>query len=350
MTTVFRRPSGQLLVAGILTAAIIGIGLVALGLGSVEVGVHEVVAVVARRLRLIDGAAVTLTQDQIVWQLRMPRILTSVVVGAILAQCGCVLQTLTRNELADPYLLGISSGAATGAVIGLVFGIAIPGVPQRYTMAVLAFAGAVVALAVVLALATGRSGSLPPVRTILAGVAVAQIASALTSMIIMVFGDRNQARDVMSWTLGSFAGARVDGLVLLCVGAVTFLVVLIGYAPTLDAFAFGDTAAAALGVNVTATRWGVLAGTSLATALTVAMVGPIGFVGLTVPHVMRLLIGPGHRALLPIAALAGGGLMLVADTLARTLAESREIPVGVVTALIGAPVLIVLLRRQAARS
>ncbi|MFV0428173.1 MAG: FecCD family ABC transporter permease [Arachnia sp.] len=347
---VFRRPGGHILVGALLGVFILGFGIIALGMGSVAIPVSDVIDVVARRVRLTDGAGVSLTQDQIVWQMRLPRILTCVAVGAILAQCGCVLQTLTRNELADPYLLGISSGAATGAVVGLVFGVSVPWVPQRYTIAFLAFIGAVVALGAVLLLATGGSGSLPPVRTILAGVAVAQIASALTSMIIMVFGERGQARDVMSWTLGSFAGARIEGLMLLCLGAACFLGVLVWFAPTLDAFAFGDTAAASLGVNVTATRWGMLAATSLATALTVAMVGPIGFVGLTVPHVMRLLTGPSHRALLPIAALAGGGLMLVADTIARSIADGREIPVGVVTALIGAPVLIVLLRRQAARS
>lgn len=319
-----------------------------LGVGSVSIDAANVTQVVARRLHLIDGEAVTVLEDQIVWQLRLPRVLGAAAVGAVLALCGAVMQSLLTNELADPFLLGISSGAAFGAVLALTFGVTVLG--TSLGVGVAAMLGAVMALGLVLALATSRSGALPSVRTILAGVAIAQLSGAGTSMLIMVFGNRDTARQVLAWTLGSFAGVRTrDALVLLAVALVVVVAVL-ATASTLDAFAFGETAALSVGVDVRRVTWLLLVGTALATAATVGVVGPIGFVGLVVPHLVRLVVGPGHHGLLPLAALTGALLMVWADTAARSLAPDREIPVGVVTALVGAPVLIALLRRQARRS
>lgn len=333
-----------------LAALVAMLSVIALGVGSAELGVRDVFEVVARRLGLISGEQVSVLADRIVWELRMPRVLGALAVGASLAICGVILQSLTRNELADPYLLGISSGASVGAVAVLVFGISLPLVPENLTITVAAFGGALLALIVVLVLATGRSGSLPPSRTILAGVAVGQLCGAFTSLAIMVFGDRNVAQSVMAWTLGSFAGVRWPNSVILLAGAAAALAVLIFATSTLDAFAFGETSARSLGINVERARWSLLVVAALITAMTVAFVGPIGFVGLTVPHLVRLATGPGHRTLLPLSALAGAALLLGADTLARVLRPGSEIPIGVVTAVIGAPVLVFLLRRQAARS
>lgn len=333
-----------------LAALVVVLGGVALGLGSADVGARDVFDVVARKLGLIAGEHVSVLADRIVWELRMPRVLGALAVGASLAICGVILQSLTRNELADPYLLGISSGASVGAVTVIVFGVTLPFVPANLTITAAAFAGALLALVLVLVLATGRSGALPPSRTILAGVAVGQLCGAFTSLAIMVFGERDVARTVMAWTLGSFAGVRWPGAAILLLGAGVSLVALALAATTLDAFAFGETSARSLGVNVTRARWTLLVATALITAMTVAFVGPIGFVGLTVPHLVRLATGPSHRTLLPLSALAGATLMLGADTLARTLRPGSEIPIGVVTAAIGAPVLVFLLRRQAARS
>ncbi len=330
----------------ILAASIV----IALGIGPVRVPPADVLTVVARRLHLVAGHGVSVLDDEIVWQLRLPRIVAAVVVGAGLAQCGCVLQSLTRNDLADPYLLGVSSGAAVGAVCALVLGWALPGVPGRYSVAVSAFVGAIAALAIVLALATGRSGELPAGRTILAGVAVGQLCGAFTSFVVMVFGPRDGARAVLAWTLGSFSGARSGDAILLTVVVGIAVVGLTWCAPLLDAFAFGDVSARSLGVDVRTVRWALLVATALLTAATVAVVGPIGFVGLVVPHVVRLLVGPAHRTLLPLAAVCGGILMLWSDTAARTLGAGQEIPVGVVTAIVGTPVLVVLLRRQARRT
>ncbi|MDO5628979.1 MAG: iron chelate uptake ABC transporter family permease subunit [Mobilicoccus sp.] len=322
----------------------------ALGVGAATVPVADVIGVLARRLHLIAGENVTVLADRIVWQLRLPRVVAAAAVGAALALCGVVLQSLTRNELADPYLLGLSNGAAVGAVTVLVFGVGVGAATRGVAVGVGAFVGALAALALVLALATGRSGELPPSRTILAGVAVGQLAGAYTSLAIIVFGERDAARQVLTWTLGSFAGVRWPSALVLLALAVATTASVLWCARSLDAFAFGEVSARSLGVPVTTLRWTLLVGCALVTAGTVAVVGPIGFVGLTVPHIVRLLVGPGHAALLPLSALTGAVLMLAADTAARTVAGAQEIPVGVVTAAIGAPVLVWLLRRQARRS
>lgn len=337
------------LLAAFLGTALVASALVVLGVGAVHVPVHDVIRVVARRFRLINGSDVTVLDDRIVWQLRAPRVIGSMAVGALLAMCGAVLQTLTGNYLADPYLLGISSGASVGAVLVIVVGMS-SALGQSILMAVASFAGAVGALIIVLALATGRSGELPTSRTILAGVAVGQLCAAGVSMMIMVFAESNAVRSVLSWTLGSFTGLRWGSTVTLSVVTVPALIAGMAVCHTLDAFAFGDVSAMSLGIPVNAVRWSIMVGTALLTALCVAFVGPIGFVGLIVPHIVRFWSGPRHVRLLPASALVGALLMLWSDTAARCLRPDTEIPVGVVTAVIGAPVLVILLRRQASRS
>ena len=337
------------LLAAFLGTALVASALVVLGVGAVHVPVHDVIRVVARRFRLINGSDVTVLDDRIVWQLRAPRVIGAMAVGALLAMCGAVLQTLTGNELADPYLLGISSGASVGAVLVIVVGMS-SALGQSILMAVASFAGAVGALIIVLALATGRSGELPTSRTILAGVAVGQLCAAGVSMMIMVFAESNAVRSVLSWTLGSFTGLRWGSTVTLSVVTVPAFIAGMAVCHTLDAFAFGDVSAMSLGIPVNAVRWSIMVGTALLTALCVAFVGPIGFVGLIVPHIVRFWSGPRHVRLLPASALVGALLMLWSDTAARCLRPDTEIPVGVVTAVIGAPVLVILLRRQASRS
>ena len=337
------------LLAAFLGTALVASALVVLGVGAVHVPVHDVIRVVARRFRLINGSDVTVLDDRIVWQLRAPRVIGAMAVGALLAMCGAVLQTLTGNELADPYLLGISSGASVGAVLVIVVGMS-SALGQSILMAVASFAGAVGALIIVLTLATGRSGELPTSRTILAGVAVGQLCAAGVSMMIMVFAESNAVRSVLSWTLGSFTGLRWGSTVTLSVVTVPAFIAGMAVCHTLDAFAFGDVSAMSLGIPVNAVRWSIMVGTALLTALCVAFVGPIGFVGLIVPHIVRFWSGPRYARLLPASALVGALLMLWSDTAARCLRPDTEIPVGVVTAVIGAPVLVILLRRQASRS
>jgi iron complex transport system permease protein len=290
-------------------------------------------------------------RDGIVWQLRMPRVLTAAAVGAGLALCGVVMQALTRNPLADPYLLGLSSGASVGAVLVIVLGIGL-------VLPLAAFGGALVALVATLALAGagwgagagGRAGSgggsRTPTRTVLAGLAVSAVFGAVTSLVIFWSATGDSYREILNWLLGSLAGTdwtsvAIAGGAMLLVG-----LPLIASARTLDAFAFGDTAAAALGVHVGRSRALLLGGTALLTGALVAVSGAIGFVGLILPHAVRFLVGSRHRALLPLSALAGAIFLVWADTGARTLFDPRELPVGILTALIGGPVFAVLMLRN----
>jgi iron complex transport system permease protein len=290
-------------------------------------------------------------RDGIVWQLRMPRVLTAAAVGAGLALCGAVMQALTRNPLADPYLLGLSSGASVGAVLVIVLGIGL-------VLPLAAFGGALVALVATLALAgagwgaggaggrAGSGGSLTPTRTVLAGLAVSAVFGAVTSLVIFWSATGDSYREILNWLLGSLAGTdwtsvAIAGGAMLLVG-----LPLIASARTLDAFAFGDTAAAALGVHVGRSRALLLGGTALLTGALVAVSGAIGFVGLILPHAVRFLVGSRHRALLPLSALAGAIFLVWADTGARTLFDPRELPVGILTALIGGPVFAVLMLRN----
>lgn len=317
-------------------AALVGTVLVTVTIGPADLGVGEVARSIAAHLGF-DVAPVAPLHDAIVWELRLPRVLTAAAVGAGLALAGAVMQSLTRNPLADPYLLGLSSGASLGAVAVLVVGVAV-------LLPVAAFVGAMAALVATLALARS-GGTLTPGRTVLAGLAVSQLAAAGTSFVIFWTATGDSYREILSWLLGSLAGATwtsvaIAGGAVLVVGT---LVVLAGV--RLDAFAFGDTAAAALGVGVDRTRWTLMTLVALLTGAMVAVSGAIGFVGLVLPHAVGSLTGPAHRRLLPVAALAGAVFLVWADTLARTLFDPRELPVGIVTALIGVPVFAVLLRR-----
>ncbi|MBD3916933.1 FecCD family ABC transporter permease [Nocardioides hwasunensis] len=317
---------------------------VSLGVGAVSVPVPQVLEVVARRFHLGDFD-VSLLNDQIVWQLRLPRVLGAASVGAGLALCGAVLQSLTRNDLADPYLLGISGGAAVGAVTVIVLGVPFAGLIGSAAVTAAGFVGALAALLAVLVLAAGRSGALPPTRTILAGVAVGQVCAAYTSFLVIMSGDSQAARRVLSWTLGSVAGLRWESAVFLAVVALVATVGIVALADQLDAFAFGEASARSLGVDVTRLRWLLLVGTALVTACLVAYAGLIGFVGLVVPHMVRLATGPGHRLLLPMCAVVGAITLVLADTVARSVVEGQEVPIGVVTGVVGAPFFAWLLRR-----
>ena len=277
-------------------------------------------------------------RDGIVWELRMPRVLAAAAVGAGLALCGVVMQALTRNPLADPYLLGLSSGASVGAVVVIVLGVGL-------LLPVAAFAGALVALVATLGLANA-AGALTPTRTVLAGLAVSAVFGAITSLVIFWSATGDSYREILNWLLGSLAGADWASVALAGGAVVVIGVPLLASARTLDAFAFGDTAAAALGVHVGRSRAWLLVGTALLTGALVAVSGAIGFVGLILPHAVRLLVGSRHRALLPLSALAGAIFLVWADTAARTLFDPRELPVGIVTALVGGPVFAVLMLRD----
>lgn len=331
------------------TAALLATVIVTVAIGPAGLTPSDVAQVVVTRLGLGDLlglAAPDPLADGIVWQLRMPRVLTAAAVGAGLAVCGVVMQSLTRNPLADPYLLGLSSGASFGAACVLVLGWAA-------LLPVAAFVGSTAALVatLVLASASGRgAGGLSPARTVLAGLAVSQLAAAATSFVIFWSAKGDQYREILSWLLGSVAGATWTSVAVVAGAVLVLGTLLASTGSVLDAFTFGDTSAAALGVPVARVRWGLLLAVALLTGALVSQSGAIGFVGLILPHAVRLLVGARHRALLPLSMLCGATFLVWADTLARTVFAPRELPVGIVTAAIGAPVFALLLWKGRARS
>lgn len=277
--------------------------------------------------------------DALVWQARVPRVLLAGAVGAALTVCGAVLQSVTRNPLADPYLLGVSSGASTGAVAVLLLGVG-----GGLSLSAGAFVGALTSFGVLLLLIGGGRVS-NPARVVLTGVLVSQFFAAITSVILMVSGDANSTRGFTYWLLGSLAGARWEPAVVAAMVIVFGVSAIYFLTPALDAFTFGWDSAAALGINVVAARFWLMLLSALVTAAAVASSGAIGFVGLLIPHVVRILIGPMHRILLPMSALIGAVFLIWVDTFARTAFSPNELPVGVITALLGAPAFALVLRR-----
>lgn len=311
---------------------------VAITIGPADIGVGDVWSVVAAHLGW-GHAELTPIRDGIVWNLRLPRTLLAGVCGAGLAVCGTVMQSLLRNPLADPFVLGVSSGASTGAVVVVVLG-AGGGV---LSVSGGAFLGAVCSFALVLLLSHTLGGTTD--RVVLSGVAAMQLFSALTSFVVMTAADAETTRGVLFWLLGSLSGAGwTDVWVCLAVLAAALLICAV-HARALDAFAFGQEAAASLGVSVARTRLVLLCATALLTAALVSSAGAIGFVGLVLPHAARALAGPGHARLLPVTALAGAVFLVWVDTFARTVLDPQEVPVGVVTSLIGVPVFVLVLYR-----
>lgn len=331
------RPRLGLLIAAGVVLLLASVA-VAITIGPADIRVGDVWSVVASHLGW-GSSELTPIRDGIVWELRLPRTLLAAVCGAGLAVCGAVMQSLLRNPLADPFVLGVSSGASTGAVIVVVLGVG----GGLVSVSAGAFLGAVLSFGLVLLLSHTLGGATDCV--VLSGVAAMQLFSALTSFVVMTAADAETTRGVLFWLLGSLSGVGwTDVWVCFAVLAVTLLVCL-GYARTLDAFAFGQDAAATLGVSVARTRLVLLCATALLTAALVSSAGAIGFVGLVLPHAARALVGSGHARLLPVTALAGAVFLVWVDTLARTVLDPQEVPVGVVTSLIGVPVFVLVLYR-----
>lgn len=341
--TVDRRTGGSTVVAVLTGAALVLLVLVAVGLGPVAVDpVTTLRIVLAHTLpgdRTADWSAV---DDQIVWTFRLPRVLLAVLVGASLALVGVVLQAIVRNPLADPYVLGASSGASLGAVSALVLGATVPGLVVTSA----AFGGAAVAGVVVYVLAS-RGGRIESLRLVLAGVALSYLLSAVTGWITTT-AEHGKLPGLLFFLLGSISSAGWASLPLPLGCLVLGLVWVLSRSRHLDAALTGDETAASLGVDMTRLRVESLVVTALMTGAVVAVAGGIGFVGMVVPHVCRLLVGARHRALVPLSVLVGGLLVVLVDTIARTAASPREIPLGVVTALVGAPFFLWLLRRRPA--
>jgi iron complex transport system permease protein len=327
------------LVVGIGLALLVAAAAVAVAVGTSGVGPDQALAIVVHRLTGIGPVTWPASAETIVLELRLPRVAAAMVVGAGLACAGTVFQALLRNPLADPYIIGTAAGASLGAVAALILPFAAVGWLGIGAVQVFAFAGGLGAVLVVYAVARQRGGT-PVVTLLLAGYAVSSLLAAGVAFLLFSSGDRLAA--VVSWLLGSLAGASWPRLALAApLIVISFTLILLRWR-NLNALLLGEAAAAHLGIDVEREKRILTGLAALLTSAGVAISGTIGFVGLVVPHLLRLAFGPDHRLLLPASMVYGALLLLVADLGARL---AGGIPVGIVTALIGAPFFLWLLRR-----
>ncbi|MBI4543088.1 MAG: iron ABC transporter permease [Gemmatimonadetes bacterium] len=327
MKRLSRGPFVAFLVVAWIAAVLVG-----LAVGGTPLAPREVLAALA-------GSGDDTTRG-IVLSLRLPRVALGALVGGVLAVAGAALQALVRNPLADPYLLGLSGGSGLGAVLAIVVG-----VESAWALPGAAFAGALAAIVIVYRLAIVGGGALDSRILLLAGVVVGAFAGALVSGVLAV-AESTGARSAMLWLMGGLGGVGWAGVAALAVYAAPALAVIAREARSLDLLALGEEPAGHLGADVARTKRRVYLAASLLTAAAVAASGLIGFVGLAVPHAVRMLRGHDHRGLLPSAFVLGGAFLMVADAGARGMFAPLELPVGVLTALVGVPLFAVLLRRS----
>lgn len=334
-------------VLAVLVAALVVAVTLGLSVGSVRIPAGEVWGIVAHRIHpALADPDWPRAHETIVMVSRLPRVLLGAVVGAGLAVIGMALQALVRNPLADPLLLGVSSGASLGAVLVIVAGIGVFGV---FSLPLAAFLGALASLVAVYLLAhTG--GRITTTRLVLAGVATGQVLSAVASLLIMTSDDPHAAANVMRWMLGGLGGTTWATLTLPSLAVLAGTVALLTQARALNLLLGGEDAATTMGLSVHRFRSTMFVLASLVTGVIVAVSGTIGFVGLMIPHVARLLVGADHRRALAVAALLGAVFLVLADLAARTVASPEEIPVGILSALCGGPFFLWLMRRDARRA
>ncbi|ALS58281.1 FecCD family ABC transporter permease [Rathayibacter toxicus] len=326
-----------LILAG-LAALTLSVG-VAVTLGPAEVSLATVRDIVLTHLGLAQ-IPVRASADAIVWQERLPRALVAAACGSGLGICGVILQSLLRNPLADPFVLGVSSGASTGAVVVAVLGVG----GGAVGLSTGAFIGALIAFGFVLLLSRFSTGGTAGV--ILAGVAGTHLFSAFTSLVVFALANSDETRGVMFWLLGSLEGMRWPDVGLSMSVVSLGSLVCLGLARRLDAFAFGEDVAASLGIHVGRTRVVMLVITALLTATLVSIAGAIGFVGLVLPHAARLMFGQRHSRVIPATILLGAVFMVWVDAGSRVIFAPTPLPVGVGTALVGVPVFMLLLIRR----
>lgn len=334
------RPLGGGAVFAVLGVMTVAAVMLNAGIGAVRVPPGEVVAVLLGRVGIPTGVEVDVLREQVVWAIRLPRIVLAACVGAGLGVTGAALQAIFRNPLADPGLIGVSSGGALGAIVLILAGVAPLG---WMSLPLAAFAGALLLTLVVYGLARS-DGRTQVVTLILTGIAMNSIAGGFIGLASFLADDA-ELRSIIFWTLGSLSGATWRAVLPVAGVTVAGLILLPRFARDLNLIVLGEREAYHLGVNTERVRLLVIILAALTAGAGVAIAGIVAFVGLVVPHLLRILIGPDHRLLLPASALGGAILLLGADLAARTIVMPAELPLGVVTALIGGPYFLFLLRR-----
>ena len=334
-----RLPVAPLVI--ILIVLIVVSAVVSLTIGSEPLPMRGVLDTVGARITGEPGPDPTI--DLIVWDLRAPRALLAIIVGAGLALAGSGMQTLVRNPLADPYLLGVSAGASVGATAVIALGMFASWGPHRLTLGALVGALGAAGLVYLISMA---QGGMTPLRLVLSGVVLSAAFSALASFLVFRSSDPRAAQSVLYWMLGSVAGATWDSLWVAAIVTALSAVLMIAFSGWLDALAAGTDVARSLGIPDTRVRKALFVGNSVLGGVLVAVSGGIGFVGLVIPHMSRLLVGASHRSMVPVAAAIGSLFLLWVDVGARVIAAPQEVPLGVVTGFIGAPIFLYLMGRS----
>lgn len=326
--------------------------LLAVSIGTVQIPLKDVYRIVlynATHIPMEDAASLSAgTVFQIVWNVRMPRVLMGALIGVLLAMCGVVMQATVQNPLADPYILGISSGASLGATFSIMIGASAVFTGWLATMGIAfwAFAGSLGAMTLVMVLANMGGGRITSAKLVLAGSVVGSLCGSFTNMMIYIGNDAENMKTVSYWLLGSMASAKWEKLWLPGVCMLLGVFFFLTQTRTLNTLLLGDEAAITLGVDLSKRRKVYMVLTSLLSAVAVCTCGIVGFVGLMIPHIVRGFVGSDHRFLLPMAALSGGIFLIWADVAARIVMKNMEIPIGVITSAIGAPIFVYMMVRK----
>ena len=327
----------------LLAVLLVVIACVSLTFGQIDVPVGKALAVIGSQLNLPGFTDADYSREQlaVIWYIRLPRMLVGVLVGAALGISGAVMQGIFSNPLADPGLIGISSGAATGAVLSIALGAASG---SMFAMPAFAFCGSICAVCLTVFLAM-RNGKIPVMTLLLAGVAVGMLLGAITSG-LLTFMNEQKLQQYLFWMVGGLDYRRWEHVYLAVRPVLCGIIIMCLLARHLNILVLGETEAKAVGMPVTAFRMGLLFVAAMTTATSVCVSGNIGFVGLVIPHMMRMLIGPDHRVLLPASALGGAAFLVFCDSLGRIIMPPAEVRVGIMTAFLGTPYFLYLLRRM----
>lgn len=341
-----KSKKGKFLFTLLLFVLLIFAGCISLAHGQIKMSISSVISIVLANMNMPYDWLGSFTREEqaVIWYIRMPRILVGMLVGAALGISGAVMQGVFSNPLAAPGVIGVSAGAATGAVFAIALGVAST---SMFMMPLFAFGGAMVAVVLTVFLAM-RNGKIPVMTLLLAGVAVGMLLGAITSAILLLLNEQ-QTQQYLFWMVGGLDYRRWEHVYMAAPPIFLGIFIMVTLSRHLNILVLGETEAKAVGMNVTAFRLGLLSLASFTTATSVCVSGNIGFVGLVIPHMMRMLVGPDHRVLLPVSAIGGALFLVFCDTLGRSILPPAEIRVGIMTALLGTPYFLYLLRKMQQR-
>ncbi|MFA6308985.1 MAG: iron chelate uptake ABC transporter family permease subunit [Clostridia bacterium] len=314
---------------------------VAASIGTVYVPIQSIIRIILNKLGLVNNSGFEPYQMAIIYSVRLPRVLAAVLIGSALATTGAVLQGMFRNPMADPGIIGVSSGAGLGAVTAIALGLSASSI---FYLPLFASVGALLAALIIFVLSL-RGGKVAVFTLILSGIAVSTFLGAITSMILS-FTSKDNVHEFLFWSMGNLYSIRWESVQLVFIPIIIGVVILITFARDLNVMLLGEEEAQSVGVNSSKIRMLILIVASITTAAAVCISGPISFVGLIVPHIMRIILGPDHRLLLPASAVAGAIFLVICDLIARIAFAPIEINVGIITSLVGAPYFLYLLIRS----